>query len=252
MTFYNHPRQFNRANAAHLSALCAALAAGQHPPPVKVQQHLRLGLSIHPRHLIATVHCQYHNTRQWATDLTALLTPWPQRSPIGRVHLGFLQDARVVCQWLLAAIRQYQHSGMTLWLTGHGCGAAVATLATAILLLEHDMEVQGLCTFGSPRCCDRAISATLEGLLASRLWRLVNDEDIITRLPPRCFGYRHVGELFYIDATGQLQLTAAVPWWDGFWDRCRYHGDWLFSKDISTIEEHSVETYAQFCERGKA
>jgi hypothetical protein len=65
--------------------------------------------------------------------------------------------------------------------------------------------VRGLYTFGSPRVGNQGFKNRLaaHGLDRSA-FRVVNDLDIITRVPPGVL-YRHVGQLKLIDADGTLR-----------------------------------------------
>ena len=86
----------------------------------------------------------------------------------------------------------------SVWLTGHSLGAALATLAA-----HRQGRVRGLYTFGSPRVGDARFAADFH----VPTWRFVNHQDLVPNLPPRLapfFPYGHVGELKYIDRTGQV------------------------------------------------
>ncbi|WKE67288.1 lipase family protein [Gallaecimonas kandeliae] len=243
MSFYNHPQHLSRANLAHLSTLSLELGEGMFKQEALAVGEVRLGLEITNKHLIVVVHHPETNTRDWATDLKALPVPWPEARPLGKVHQGFLALAHQCLPQLVPVLAKHLKAGVALWLTGHGVGGAIASVLAAELALVEELEVTGLCTFGSPRVFDNRLAAALEEVLGELYWRVVNDQDVVTRLPPRCFGYRHGGHLSYFDATGRLHLADGQRWWDGFWDRCQYHGQWLFAKDISDINEHSVEEY---------
>lgn len=120
-----------------------------------------------------------------------------------------------------------------VWLTGHSLGGALATLAAARLVGERILrpeEVGGVYTFGQPRVGDRDFEAAYE--LADRHFRLVHDNDLVTRMPPRSlrrleaaagmfgaadpgsasteaggwrFQYRHVGRVAFLDRAGRLE-----------------------------------------------
>jgi hypothetical protein len=47
--------------------------------------------------------------------------------------------------------------------------------------------------------------------LVNRAYRLVNSEDLVTRVAPRAMGYEHVGGFAYLDDKGQLSLDMS-PW----------------------------------------
>lgn len=91
-----------------------------------------------------------------------------------------------------------------LWITGHSLGAALATLAAGFLL-EEGRPIQGVYTFGCPRVGDHDFVMALNARLNGRNYRLVNNNDIVTRVPPRSFGYDHAGEFWYLSEGGDLK-----------------------------------------------
>lgn len=70
-----------------------------------------------------------------------------------------------------------------LFFTGHSLGAALATLAAA------RRQPSALYTFGSPKVGNQAF---VDSLAATRIYRVVDDEDIVATLPPG-LGYVHAG-----------------------------------------------------------
>ena len=81
-----------------------------------------------------------------------------------------------------------------IWMTGHSLGAALATLAA-----DRYGNVQGVYTFGSPRVGDGAFKKNFE----VEAYRIVNNKDIVTRVPPPG-RYKHVGDIKFIDADGNI------------------------------------------------
>ena len=70
--------------------------------------------------------------------------------------------------------------------TGHSLGAALATLAAL------RRAPQAVYTFASPRVGNAAFAASFGSL---PVFRIVDDEDALTSLPPEILGFRHVGAL---------------------------------------------------------
>jgi hypothetical protein len=80
-------------------------------------------------------------------------------------------------------------------LTGHSLGAALATLTAS------RMPLSNLYTFGSCRVGDASFA---EAMGTINNTRFVDCCDLVTRVPPKEFGYVHVGSLRYIDRNGEL------------------------------------------------
>ena len=123
------------------------------------------------------------------TDAQAVLVDWPGQ---GKVHLGF-RDALngvwdPVKSWIGA-------TGLQTLFTGHSLGAALATLASALVPQSR------LVNFGSPRVGNDAFASQFDG---RSVQRYVGCCDLVTRLPPELLGYTHVPGLIYIDRHGKL------------------------------------------------
>jgi pimeloyl-ACP methyl ester carboxylesterase len=125
------------------------------------------------------------------SDLDFLAVDWPETG--GRVHRGFANAVR----GLLPAVREWLagSDNGSLILCGHSLGAAIATLAAALL------KPTQLITLGSPRVGDAAFANATADVAGARF---VDCADIVTTVPPAIFGYVHVRAPSYIDAAGQI------------------------------------------------
>jgi hypothetical protein len=124
-------------------------------------------------------------------DVDIRLTVWPQG---GKVHRGFKAALEEVWFELFAYLRQLESKGCKIWMTGHSLGAALATLCA-----DRYGNVQGVYTFGSPRVGNDDFRDQYD----INLYRIVNNDDIVARVPP-AGAYRHVGELKFFDSEGTL------------------------------------------------
>lgn len=118
-------------------------------------------------------------------DLDAKLVP----AEHGRVHRGFRDALELVWDTLEPRL-----CGRAPLLAGHSLGGALAVLAAARL-----PRVRAVYTFGAPRVGDAAFRDALD----LPLHRVVNNNDLVPRLPP--LPYRHAGALWYLDAGGRLR-----------------------------------------------
>jgi hypothetical protein len=146
----------------------------------------------------------------------------------GQVHQGFYDSIRTIRPEL--GIRVDRAKG-PVWATGHSLGAALATLAGALLT-----PVRAVLTFGGPRVGDR----TFAEHYATPLWRIVNNSDLVPRIPP-AGPFRHTGELVYIDARGRYRLDTER--WERVLDGVAGQID-LGTDGVDAIVDHSPLHYA--------
>jgi hypothetical protein len=149
-------------------------------------------------------------------DKHFLLAPF---APGGRIHRGFAGAVAAVWEDASGFRGLKSHlAGLArsraLWFTGHSLGAAAATVA-ATLCEQSGMHVSGLYTYGSPRVGDADFAAHFHSLFPGAVGRdyqrFANERDIVTRVPPEPFGYRHVGVAHHIEADGTITALAAQP-----------------------------------------
>ena len=82
--------------------------------------------------------------------------------------------------------KRLPHLTCPVFYTGHSLGAALVTLAAL------RRTPQAVYTFASPRVGNEAFAASFGSL---PVFRIVDDEDALTSLPPEILGFRHVGAL---------------------------------------------------------
>jgi Lipase (class 3) len=84
-----------------------------------------------------------------------------------------------------------------LYITGHSLGGALAMLF-AYRWSNPTIPIAGIYTFGQPRVGDAKFRRRYDVLLGARTFRVVNEEDIVPRVPGLLLGYRHAGqEVFF-------------------------------------------------------
>jgi len=124
------------------------------------------------------------------TDVDIRLVKWESG---GKVHRGFKSALDEVWEELVLLIEKLHRRGLKIWFGGHSLGAALATLAA-----DRCPFTTGVYTIGSPRVGDRDFRNQYQVQAA---YRIVNNSDIVTRVPPSKY-YRHVGEIRFIDGRG--------------------------------------------------
>lgn len=118
----------------------------------------------------------------------------------GKVHKGFNDAWTMLKPSVNAAIKRLPPSVNKIWLTGHNLGGAAAVIAAADLMDES--KIAGVYTFGQPRVGDPFFKNIVENRYADLYVRFVNEDDLVTRLPP---GYVHCGRLLRLFDSGQVQ-----------------------------------------------
>ena len=161
----------------------------------------------------------------------------------GHVHSGFQSEL----DELLGEIKKELDHNENLkirkdvYITGHSLGGAMATIAAA----RQSARVRELFTFGSPRVGGREFT----DYCFVRHHRFVNNNDIVTRIPPRFLMYRHDGEERYFNCYGQLRNPTG---WQRSKDMAR--GVWYNLKDLKVFDsfmDHGIDNYVLLVKRNK-
>lgn len=114
----------------------------------------------------------------------------------GKVHKGFKGELDKLWPEIQKDLPPNSH--LPLFITGHSLGAAMATLATSRLGYA---KVKALITFGSPRVGNKEFVRNL----TVDHFRVVNNNDAVTKVPLWIMGYRHHGEIVYLNYYGFIR-----------------------------------------------
>ena len=177
----------------------------------------------------------WNDIRADANALTALA------ETVGKVHRGFKREVDDLWPYLETALKDNKK---TLWFTGHSLGGAMATICAGRCLLSHiRSEPSGLFTYGSPRVGDkRYVNYT-----NIPHYRWVNNNDIVARVPPFWFGYRHSGQEMYLDRNGKLR---DITGWRRVSDRMQGFYTELVSRfRVDHLSDHSIIEYIDLINR---
>lgn len=168
----------------------------------------------------------------------------------GRVHTGFKNVLDKSWNQLLDLIKKHSLIGKPIFLTGHSMGGASAVIA-ATRLASAGYPIDAIYTYSSPRIGDETYAQYVSQLFPSRIYRFVNSEEIVPRLPPppeassafsgilppslrtsviqmfKTMQYAHMGELIFQNASGTLEQPRAfseeedVSYWNRIAERSR-------------------------------
>ena len=160
---------------------------------------------------------------------------------VSRVHKGFKAEVDELWPMILEDLDPKAIGKRKLWVTGHSLGAAMATIVASRCSLEQSYEakVEELHTFGSPRVGWRKYCKSLS--VTHYRWR--NNNDIVTTVPPAFMGYKHDGELCYIDSAGDVRI--GMPWIKRAGDKLKCMVKGIFSLRIDNFADHSIMEYAK-------
>jgi hypothetical protein len=143
--------------------------------------------------------------RDFFTDAHFIARSW--QGP-GKVHSGF--KASLDSVWDRLAVRLRRVTG-PIFFGGHSLGGALAALAAVRTSLDPALpRPAAIYTFGSPRVGDAAFRAAMDGVFHCRM---VNDQDVVTTIPP-AFSlplfpvYQHCGHAHRLLADGSLASAA--------------------------------------------
>ncbi len=174
----------------------------------------------------------------WLTDADMTLVDGPLDS---QVHEGFYRALADVWQLLQHEVQRLDPQlQKSLWITGHSLGGALASLAAA-RWIERGRPVQGVYTFGQPRVGDAKFARNFNFEMKSTAFRFVNNNDVVSRVPPRAMGYSHVGLCKYFTDGGNLEED--ISWWQSFLDRWTFRWEDFFDGAWEGTADHSMTAY---------
>lgn len=184
----------------------------------------------------------------WLSDVTTPPVPGPGGK--GLVHVGFNQALRCVYPEIRDTIEEFRDNNQTIWFTGHSLGGALAMLAGATLYFEEpNLLPDGVYTFGQPRTCDRTLAKAHDSAFTSRLYRFVNNNDIVAHAPPEPV-FHHVEALKYFDADGELHDR--LPLFGVLRDKAKGLTADLLAPGTDTVRDHLMDRYLANIEKNLA
>ncbi|MEM8501564.1 MAG: lipase family protein [Cyanobacteria bacterium P01_D01_bin.1] len=197
--------------------------------------------------------------KDWLTNVTTQLRKFTifkegattLSSYQGKVHTGFFLSWEIIEQSVLSQLDKWRSQMKEeklppLYITGHSLGGALATMAAASLS-DNGIEVAGVYTFGQPRVGDRTFASQLNKRTDGRVFRFVNNNDIVPHVPPpfsvwnptRLYG--HVGVVKYFNSRGRILPNHRMV--DRLMDFVIGVGRGMIGAKFDLISDHSMEYY---------
>lgn len=139
-------------------------------------------------HLIICFRGTYERV-DWLTDAKFRKTALPNGR--GKVHRGFWGAFASVWPELERFLKVHA-TGKKLFVTGHSLGAALAQLAGEQLTAAN-FDVHGVYLYGAPLVGNQHFANSYNKRLFDQTFMYINNDDIVTRIPPPFLGYKRVG-----------------------------------------------------------
>jgi triacylglycerol lipase len=125
----------------------------------------------------------------------------------------------------------------TLWFTGHSLGAAMAAICAGRCKLSFiKSNPRALFTYGSPRIGSRRYVNHVQ----LEAYRWVNNNDIVTRVPPAWLGFRHKGQEVYLNTYGKIRRLTPLQ---RIKDRWRGLLRGIRERRFDPFDDHSIGHY---------
>ena len=157
---------------------------------------------------------------------------------VGRVHRGFNTETDDLWPRIEQTLMVDRVQDKPVWFCGHSLGGAMATICAGRCFMSDAVKnPEGLFTYGSPRVGDKQFINYVKDIEHVR-W--VNNNDVVPKLPPRWFGFRHHGREMYLDSDGRLKKLTALS---RFGDGLRGFGRGLLRLKVDYFADHVIDNY---------
>lgn len=172
------------------------------------------------------------------SDVLADLNAWPDKAWNGHglVHNGFQNELEKLWPKIVSHLK-LQKKTRNIYICGHSLGAAMATICASRM-----PDTKHLYTFGSPRAGTKKFVKSIKVPHT----RVVNNNDIVTSVPLFLMGYRHHGELMYINFYGNVRKM--TPWQI---IKDKWRGRWAAFKKRMPFDgayDHGMDHYCKYTE----
>lgn len=158
-------------------------------------------------------------------------------------HEGFYYAYHSVQQEILEMVEKHQEKA--IFITGHSLGGACANQCAVDLEIIQGIDIKAMYSYGSPRVYSDESAAIINKAMKHKLHRVVNNNDVVTRVPPRMFDYSHIGQLIYFEEDGNLHVDEDLSWWELFWYRAEGHLADFMEVGTDDQKDHFLDAYIE-------
>lgn len=151
--------------------------------------------------------------KDWITNFKF----WQKTVPYGntetkvKIHSGFYEAYQTVRNDILNFFDDYliEHKVNCIDMVGHSLGGGILILCAVDLQFHHPKIQYNVVTFGCPRVGNKAFAKSYNKRLVKTL-RVENGNDIVTKLPFKILGFKHVGIKIHIGNFRLLSLFSVI------------------------------------------
>lgn len=160
----------------------------------------------------------------------------------GEVHAGFWQDATAIAAQVLEQVKSFMaaNPAAPVIITGHSLGGAQATIFAKILVSQA-ITPEWVVTFGEPRSGDEEFAAACDHSFGDVHLRVVNENDIVPRLPGVELGFRHSGHEAFMAVGGQVVIDPSP--FERLASDIEGFGEAVFNLSDVLVNDHFIAAY---------
>ena len=178
----------------------------------------------------------------WLLDANVRLRDYPVAGKGVKLHTGFYSTVDAAWAWLVPIVENAVKDGLQIWIYGHSKGAAESLVFAFRLAMERRVKVTAVFNYGCPRVFNRAGAAAYNAEQITT-WRVVDEDDTVTRIPLLLGLYRHAGRTAFVDHWLNIELDE--PWYAHLPSDIECAIEELFHRQDMLAHDHNIGLYVQ-------
>lgn len=193
----------------------------------------------------AIIVCRGTQATSW-NDIKADLKAYKTKfQGICWAHDGFKDEVEKNLDWVLGTFDKHSCYTKNISVCGHSLGGAMAHLF-ALFLAEKKNSPVKLYTYGSPRVGGWTFNRAMKQCNIEH-HRFRNNNDVVPSVPFAIMGFKHYGELHYINHYGNIRKQT-------YWQRLKdkFRGRWRAmqkGQPFDGVFDHSIGLYKKKIEK---